>query len=355
MRRAWFAKIARYEARVGRARSTAAATLLGLVALLFADPPVIADGGVTFRDIAAGDGAGITYRRGRSVTDAAFDALKRQPAYTINDVFATRFKPRGAPGVALLDFDGDGDLDIFVTNGPGRCKSLYSNRLKETGKTTFVDVAMAAGVCAADMDATGVCFGDIDNDGFPDLLVLGRNEPNRLFHNQGNGTFVDITAQSGVGGGNLGHTSCAMGDINGDGLLDIVVANTFDWSTGRPIYVDPFAGIQHSQVYRNLGGNRFADVSAESGIQWSTTTMTVTPTSSLTAVLTLAPMWMPAIRAPSTRTKVARRVSNMTRPHSQDRPIIGAASYRAWQPATSMAADWSRYASRIDARGWSRG
>jgi hypothetical protein len=117
------------------------------------------------------------------------------------------------------------------------------------------------------MDATGVCFGDIDNDGFPDLLVLGRNEPNRLFHNQGNGTFKDITAESGVGGGNLSHTSCAMGDINGDGLLDIVVANTFDWSNGRPLFVDPFAGIQHSQVYHNLGGNHFADVSAESGIQ----------------------------------------------------------------------------------------
>ncbi len=243
------------------------AAMLGLVVLLFAGRPVVADGGVTFRDIAAGDGAGISYRRARSTTDAAFDALKREPAYTINDVFATPFKPRGAPGVALLDFDGDGDLDIFVTNGPGRCKSLYSNQLKETGKTTFVDVAVAAGVCAADMDATGVCFGDIDNDGFPDLLVLGRNEPNRLFHNEGNGTFTDITAQSGVGGGNLGHTSCAMGDINGDGLLDIVVANTFDWSTGRPIYVDPFAGVEHSQVYRNLGGNRFADVTDESGIK----------------------------------------------------------------------------------------
>jgi hypothetical protein len=267
MTQTWFANRARRRGHVIRARNVATAAVLGLVTLLFAGPPAIADGGVTFRDIAAGDGAGITYRRARSVTDAAFDALKRQPAYTINDVFATPFKPRGAPGVALLDFDGDGDLDIFVTNGPGRCKSLYSNQLKETGKTTFVDVAMAAGVCAADMDATGVCFGDIDNDGFPDLLVLGRNEPNRLFHNQGNGTFVDITAQSGVGGGNLGHTSCAMGDINGDGLLDIVVANTFDWSTGRPIYVDPFAGIQHSQVYRNLGGNRFADVSTESGVR----------------------------------------------------------------------------------------
>jgi hypothetical protein len=56
------------------------------------------------------------------------------------------------------------------------------------------------------------------------------------------------------------HDLCRRGD--GDGLLDIVVANTFDWSNGRPIFVDPFAGIQHSQVYRNLGGNRFADVSS---------------------------------------------------------------------------------------------
>jgi enediyne biosynthesis protein E4 len=267
MTRICFAKRARRQVRIDQTPVVALAAMLGLIALFFAVPPAVADGGVTFRDIAAGDGAGITYRRGRSVIDEGFDTLKHQPAYTINDIFATPIKPRGAPGVALLDFDGDGDLDIFVTNGPGRCKSLYSNQLKETGKTTFVDVAMSAGVCAADMDATGVCFGDIDNDGFPDLLVLGRNEPNRLFHNQGDGTFVDITAQSGVGGGNLAHTSCAMGDINGDGLLDIVVANTFDWSNGRPIFVDPFAGIQHSQVYRNLGGNRFADVSAESGIQ----------------------------------------------------------------------------------------
>ena len=146
-------------------------------------------------------------------------------------------------------------------------QNLYSNQLKETGTTTFVEVAETAEVCAAEMDATGVCFGDIDNDGFPDLLVLGRNEPNRLFHNQGNGKFVDITEQSGLGGGNFSHTSCAMGDIDGDGLLDIVVSNTFDWTHSRPIFVDMFAGVQPNQVYRNLGGNRFADVSAESGIQ----------------------------------------------------------------------------------------
>src|SRR4029077_3043899 len=120
-----------------------AVTALSALALLYSGPQVGADGGVTFRDIAAGDGAGITYRRARSVTDAIFDKLKQQPVYTINDIFATPLKPRGAPGVALLDFDGDGDLDIFVTNGPGKCNSLDSNQLKETGKTTFIDVAEA--------------------------------------------------------------------------------------------------------------------------------------------------------------------------------------------------------------------
>ena len=103
------------------------------------------DAGVTFTDIAASGGAVSTYRRVRSSTDAIFDALKRQPAYTFNDMLATPMKSRGAPGVAILDYDGDDDLDLYITNGPGACNSLFANQLTESGQLTFVDAATAAG------------------------------------------------------------------------------------------------------------------------------------------------------------------------------------------------------------------
>ena len=96
-----------------------------------------------------------------------------------------------------------------------------------------MDGAATAGVAAIDKDSTGVCYGDIDNDGDRDLLVLGRSERNRLFENKGGGTFRDITVGSRLGDDSLGHASCAMGDVNGDGLLDIAVANTFDWRSMR--------------------------------------------------------------------------------------------------------------------------
>ncbi len=228
---------------------------------------------IAFSDIAANDGAGIAYRRTPSTTKAQFDAVKvrslnvETPHRPMEELAGLPELPYGSPGVALLDFDRDGDLDIYVSNGPDTHNSLYANQLIETGEVAFVDVGEPAGVGAFEQDSTGVCFGDIDNDGDDDLYVLGRMEPNRLFQNEGAGSFRDISDGSGAGAGRWGHSSCSLGDVNGDGLLDIFIANTFDWASLVPIVAESFAVNHHNQLLLNLGDNRFEDVSSTSGIQ----------------------------------------------------------------------------------------
>src|SRR5262249_54491152 len=106
---------------------------------------------------------------------------------------------------------------------------------------------------------------DIDNDGDEDILVLGRMEPSRLFENNGDGTFTDISTMAGVGLTARGHTSCTMGDINNDGLLDIFISNTFDWSSLNAIFKDLYGYNHPNELYLNLGGNVFSDVSDSSG------------------------------------------------------------------------------------------
>ena len=171
--------------------------------------------------------------------------------------------------MAILDFDDDGDLDLYVTNGPATPNSLFSNQLVETGQTTFVDVAASAGVTLTSQDSTGVCFGDIDNDGDDDLFVLSAFQPNRLMENNGDGTFTDLAASSGLSNDLKSSVACTFGDIDNDGLLDVYVANccldmTTQLATGTP---EPFAFNEHSQLFRNVGGNVFVDVSASSGIE----------------------------------------------------------------------------------------
>ncbi len=150
-----------------------------------------------------------------------------------------KHQPETMPaGVALFDYDGDGLLDIYLVNGaemPSLVKTgpKYYNRLfHNNGNGTFTDVTEHAGVAGAGY-GMGAAVGDYDNDGRPDLYVANVNR-NQLFHNNGDGTFTDVTAKAGLSGAtHNGHKmwSIAAGwfDYNRDGLLDLFVVNYVDW------------------------------------------------------------------------------------------------------------------------------
>lgn len=190
-------------------------------------------------------------------------------------------------GVALLDYDNDGDMDVYLVQGyptapqgkplvpvppnwkPGN--RLFRNNLKETGKLTFTDVTDTAGVGYADK-GMGVAAGDYDNDGYTDLYVTNYGH-NVLYHNNGNGTFTDVTASAGVGASGW-STSAAFIDYDKDGLLDIAVVHYVDFYP-RPCYMfqgkldycgpSPFKG-SATELYHNLGNGHFKNVTNEVGL-----------------------------------------------------------------------------------------
>lgn len=254
-------------------RRLSAWTLVALALAVVAGAPMAT--ATTFHDIVADGTSGITYERVPSPRLALRDAIVAMSPIPSADFFAIRSnqspqKGSGNPGIAILDFDNDGDLDIYVTNGPDQNNSLYSSQLVETGDLVFVDVAEAAGVGAFDQDSSGVCFGDIDNDGDHDLYVLATGQPNRLFENNGDGSFTDITASAGVGGEGRHAVGCSFADVDADGLLDVVVANTYDdWNHRKAVFVigPTYEGMEHNYLFHNDGGNVFSDVSAASGIE----------------------------------------------------------------------------------------
>ncbi|SEQ98262.1 Repeat domain-containing protein [Nitrosomonas sp. Nm51] len=231
-------------------------------------------GSIKFHDIAADPSSGLNYERTPSLelteildTFNAKGVLSLVDDPSLSALTDSVNRPEGSPGIAILDYDGDGDQDIYVTNGPGTPNSLFKNQFKETGELTFVDVGMRSGAGAISQDSAGVCYGDIDNDGDLDLYVLGRSEPNLLFENQGNGRFVNITETARMGAGNLNAQVCAMGDVNGDGLLDIVVGNSYNFNSNRAMFVEPYALNEPDQLFLNQGDNTFADISESSGIR----------------------------------------------------------------------------------------
>jgi hypothetical protein len=188
-------------------------------------------------------------------------------------------------GVALFDYNNDGLLDIFFTNGaeiPSLEKSspsFYNRLFRNNGDGTFTDVTEKAGLAGVGY-SMGVAAGDYDNDGFVDLYVTGFNR-NQLFHNNGDGTFTDVTEKAGVGDivpGRGKRWSVAAGwfDYNNDGLLDLFVVNYLDYSisaahsckTGDIVdYCSPneYRGTPNI-LYRNNGDGTFTDVSQQSHI-----------------------------------------------------------------------------------------
>jgi enediyne biosynthesis protein E4 len=197
-----------------------------------------------------------------------------------NGAFGGKLLPETlGSGCAFLDYDGDGWQDILLINGsdwPGHKRQHSTMRLYRNNRNgTFTDVTRAAGL-DVEMYGMGVAVGDYNNDGFPDIFVTCVGQ-NRLFRNTGKGTFIDVTQKSGFAGRSSLSTSAMWIDYDRDGLLDLFVCNYVKWSAEHDINCS-FDGRHKSyctpEAYRgetcwlfhNRGDGTFEDVTASSGI-----------------------------------------------------------------------------------------
>ena len=194
--------------------------------------------------------------------------------------FGAKYLPETmGSGCAFLDYDGDGWLDILLVNGmdwPGHKRQRSTLKLYRNNRNgTFSDVTERAGL-AVEMYGMGVAAADFNNDGFPDILITAVGQ-NRLFQNTGAGHFVDVTEKAGLGGRQGFSTSALWFDFDRDGFLDLLVCNYVKWSPQldvfcsvdgkRKSYCTPEA--YHGDtcwLFRNRGNGTFEDVTAKSGI-----------------------------------------------------------------------------------------
>ena len=182
-------------------------------------------------------------------------------------------------GCAFLDYDSDGWQDILLINGmdwPGHKRQRSTLRLYRNNRNgTFSDVTKTAGL-DVEMYGMGVAVGDYNNDGHPDILVTCVGQ-NRLFKNTGKGSFVDVTKASGLGNRQAFSTSAIWFDFDRDGRLDLFVCNYVKWSPEHDVFCSPdgkrksyctpeaYRG-ETCWLFHNRGDGTFEDVTANSGI-----------------------------------------------------------------------------------------
>ncbi len=153
------------------------------------------------------------------------------------------------------DYDNDGDLDLFISRGNSQADSLMRNE----GQGVFIDVAEAAGVADPGGRGRTATWVDVDNDGHLDLFVANNHSPNRLFHNQGDGTFTDITARAGLQGTQSERKAAVWADYDRDGFMDLFTTESRD---PRERESDPPV----NRLYRNNGDLIFTEVTTAAGL-----------------------------------------------------------------------------------------
>jgi hypothetical protein len=197
-----------------------------------------------------------------------------------NGAFGKKYLPETmGPGAAFIDYDNDGFQDILITNGtdwPGRTSKGSTPKLyRNNGNGTFADVTVKAGLNVS-MFGLGVAVGDFDNDGYDDIFLTALGQ-SHLFQNNGNGAFTDVTKAAGLWGPAEFSTSAAFVDYDKDGKLDLVVANYVQWSIASDIYCtldgtkksyctpESYKGAS-ARLWHNLGGGKFEDVTRKANL-----------------------------------------------------------------------------------------